>query len=114
MAVCVVLLLSFPVKVFLVKNIAGLMKNWWTVLIGKKSWVGYARSSRGSGSYVLPKIRDGVLSPANVLKDKNVNESTRSRLNLLYAKEYSVYEDLAIVARGIKELGAQYPSFTSA
>ncbi len=105
LAVGVVLLLTFPVKIFLVKNFGGLVKNWWDVLLGKKSWVGYAKSAAGNGNYVLPKIRDGVLSPVNALKDKSVNDATRARLNLFYAKEYSVYNDINILLKGIRDSG---------
>lgn len=105
LAVCGVLLLTLPVKIFLVKNLAGLIKNWWHVLTGRKSWVGYAQGVGGKGGYVLPKIREGVLSPLNTLKDKNVNAATRARLNLLYAREYSVFSDISILMSGIRELG---------
>lgn len=104
MAVCFVLLITFPVKIFLVKNFRGLIKNWWCVLLGKKSWVGYAKTMRANGNYVLPKIREGVLSPVHALKDK-VDDATHARLNLLYAKEYSLYEDVQIVLKGIRVLG---------
>lgn len=106
LAVCGVLLLTFPVKIFVVKNFGGLIKNWWSVLLGEKSWVGYAKSFAGNGNYVLPKIREGILSPVNALKEKKVNDVTRARLNLFYAKEYSVYSDMNILLKGIRDLGA--------
>lgn len=103
-AFCFLLFLTMPVKIFVVKNFGGLLKNWWNVLTGNKSWVGYAKSTAGNGNYVLPKIKEGVLSPADALKE-TVNDATRARLNLLYAKEYSAYEDLRIVLKGLRELG---------
>ena len=103
--VCGTLLVLFPVEIFLVKNFSGLIKNWGNVLAGKKSWVGYAKSVAGNGNYTLPKIRDGVLSPLHALKDKNVNDVARARLNLFYAKEYSVYEDFQILLKGFPDLG---------
>ncbi len=106
LAVCVALLLTFPVKIFLVKNTGGLIKNWKSVLLGNKSWVGYAKSAAGDGNYALPKIREGVLSPVNALKNKNINDATRARLNLFYAKEYSVYSDFNILTKGIGNLGS--------
>ena len=69
--------------------------------------MGYARNEAGNGDFVLPEIREGVLSPVDVLKDKSVNDATRARLNLFYAKEYSVYNDFWIAARGIRYLGAE-------
>ncbi|MDZ4844250.1 MAG: glycosyltransferase [Chitinophagales bacterium] len=105
LVVCVVLLFTFPVKIFLVKNFGGLIKNWCSVLLGGKSWVGYAKSIAGNGNYVLPKIKEGVLSPVNALKDKTVNDVTRARLNLFYAKEYSVYSDMNILLKGVRDSG---------
>lgn len=102
---CAVLLMTFPIIIFLVNNFVGLIKNWMSVLLGRKSWVGYAKSAEGNGNYVLPKIREGVLSPVNALKNKNINDATRARLNLFYAKEYSVYSDFSILTKGIRNLG---------
>ncbi len=104
LTVCLLLLLTSPIKIFVVKNFGGLIKNWWSVLRGRKSWVGYAAGS-GNGSYVLPNIRPGVLSPVSALKNETVDDATRSRLNLLYAKEYSVYTDINILLKGIRDLG---------
>lgn len=106
LTVCAALLLTFPVHIFFIKNFSGLLANWRQVLLGKKSWVGYAENTAGNGNYALPKIRDGVLSPVNALNGKSVNDATRARLNLLYAKEYSVYSDFSILRKGIRELGA--------
>lgn len=105
LSVCAMLLLTFPVQLFVVKNPGGFVKNLLQVLSGKKSWVGYAKNAAGNGTYSLPKIRDGVLSPVNALKADNVNDTTRARLNLFYAKEYSVYEDAQIFFIGIQLLG---------
>jgi len=104
--VCAALLLTFPINIFLVKNIGRLIRNWLDVLIGKKSWVGYMKGVEGNGNYVLPKIKEGVLSPVNALKDKNVSDATNTRLNLFYAKEYSVYSDINILIKGIPDLGS--------
>ncbi|HXH18076.1 MAG TPA: glycosyltransferase, partial [Chitinophagales bacterium] len=105
LAVCAALLPTFPVNIFVMKNFSGLIKNWWSVMKGEKSWVGYAKNTAGNEKYVLPKIKEGVLSPLNALKDENINAAVRSRLNLIYAKEYTVYDDLTIVMKGIRELG---------
>jgi len=105
LAVCMALLLVFPLKIFAVKNFRRLIKNWADVLLGKKSWVGYAKRASGNGNYVLPKIREGVLSPVNALKNTNIDDAACARLNLFYAREYSVYEDATIVLKGIRDMG---------
>jgi hypothetical protein len=53
----------------------------------------------------LPKIKPGVLSPLDALKLKNVNEPTITRLNFLYAKDYSATGDVEIILKGFQKLG---------
>lgn len=107
LAVCVLMFLIFPLSIFLVKNASGFIGNWWSVLIGKKSWVGYSKLAASSNRYVLPRLRPAILSPVDALGNKTVDETTRARLNLLYAKEYSVYGDLNILTKGFRNLGRQ-------
>ena len=59
------------------------------VLFGKKTWVGYASKSKD-----LPTIKPGVYTTDYQLKDKS--SSFQKNLDLLYAKNYSVYTDLRI------------------
>jgi hypothetical protein len=59
------------------------------VLFGKKTWVGYASKSKD-----LPNIKPGVYTTDYQLKDKS--SSFQKNLDLLYAKNYSVYTDLRI------------------
>jgi hypothetical protein len=46
-----------------------------------------------------------VLTPVDMHADKQLSEQTRTRLNLLYAKDYSLYKDLEIVWHNLKYLG---------
>ena len=105
------LLLAVPFF-FLVKNGSGFLRNLWLVLIGKKSWVGYtsrqsAVGSRQSGAAnsTLPKIKPGVLSPADAFTGRQLDEATAQRLDFFYAKDYEVWRDLAVVRKGRQELG---------
>ena len=59
------------------------------VLLGKKTWVGYA-----SDSDDLPSIKPGVFATDYQLEDKN--SGFQKNLDLLYAKNYTVYNDLRI------------------
>ena len=59
------------------------------VLFGKKTWVGYASKSKD-----LPTIKPGVYTTDYQLKEKS--SSFQKNLDLLYAKNYSVYTDLRI------------------
>ena len=96
-----ILLVLFLPFFFLVKNGAGLLKNLGQVLLGKKSWVGYAHAASG----VLPGIRTGILTPLDALGTRKLDAATIQRLDFLYAKDYDAWRDLEICFRGWRELG---------
>ena len=68
----------------------------WSVLIGRKTWVGYFP---GAGNLRdLPRLRPGVLPPYPDRRDE-IDTTTQRRLNVLYAKDYAVADDLRVVWR---------------
>jgi hypothetical protein len=95
-----ILLISLPISIGFMEQKIGLIRNIFTVIFGKKSWVGYTKNHKN-----LPRIRKSVLSPIDNLKLKNLSETTVQRLNLLYAKDYTVYNDLDIIKNGFRFLG---------
>ncbi len=97
------LLITFPISFLIIKRKFGFIKNLFAVLFRQKSWVGYYKNENLHQD--LPKIRKGVLSPIDGLKNLKITDATIHRLNLLYAKDYSVYNDLEILKRGFRELG---------
>lgn len=97
--------LLFPVLSFLVKKPVQFLQNIFSVLFGNKSWVGYDVAALKSENYQFPKLKKGVLTPVDLHADKQLSENTRARLNLLYAKDYSLYKDVEIVWANLKFLG---------
>lgn len=89
---------------FIVKDKGGFISNIFRVLFGKVSWVGFytldAEAAKG-----LPKIKAGVLNPADAFNDRGLDSATLRNLNLLYAKNYELTEDLKIVFRGLRSVG---------
>lgn len=104
LAVCMVLFLLYPVSIFVVKRPLGLFSNIFYVLFGLKSWVGYTTMT-DTELQRLPKIKRGVLNTPDTLRNKNIPEETYARLNLLYARDYKLINDLNIITRGFRELG---------
>ena len=98
------LLISTPVNIFLVKKPLRFFSNMLKVIAGKKTLVGYADSG-GMETFNLPHLKSGILSPADNVKLNSLNGETLRRLNLLYARNYNVYNDLNIIYRGYRELG---------
>jgi GT2 family glycosyltransferase len=94
--------LSLPLTLFIVKNPLGLIRNIFSIILGRKSWVGYHILPKPSK---LPKIKRGVLFPGDMIRNKRLDEETRNNLNNLYAKEYRIENDLNILMKGWRNLG---------
>lgn len=98
----IVLLTLFPVMVFIVKNIPGFFRNIFLVLIAQRSWVGYHKNTEVSK---LPSIHKGILTPADAFHNKNLDDEMIQRLNMIYARDYKIMNDLNILIKGIHQLG---------
>ena len=97
-----ILLVLFPVMVMIVLSAGGYFRNIFGVLIAKKSWVGYYQNEN---SAKLPLIRIGVLNPADAFQKRTLDNEMKSRLNLSYARDYRIRNDLNILIKGIRALG---------
>lgn len=98
------LLIFFPLLLFWSKKPVALLGNIFAVLFGQKTWVGYEKGEFDYGNFTLPKIKTGVLSPSSAFSSEP-QQDTKARLNLLYAKDYSVYSDLKIVGKVLRYRG---------
>ncbi len=97
------LLVSFPLNCFFIKDKINYFYNIFKVLLGQKSWVGYENSNVNPSD--LPSIKKGILHPVDRLKLKLTDVPTIQRLNFLYAKDWEVIDDLEIIYKGFRELG---------
>jgi GT2 family glycosyltransferase len=79
-----------------VKKPVRFLKDALLVLIGRRTWVGYCNADEELQK--LPKIRRGVYSPATPLEKAGGIEdpSVYNQLNLLYARDYTVWKDAEI------------------
>ena len=102
--VAMTLLAFYPVALFIVRNPVGLIRNIFSVLFTLKSWVGFTQHAE-SEVHRLPEIKKGVLNPMDVFKNKHLPEETTTRLDLLYARDYQLTNDLNIIIRGFRQLG---------
>ncbi|MBN1599596.1 MAG: glycosyltransferase [Bacteroidales bacterium] len=100
----IVLLALSPFLVFYVNKPLHLLKNILYVLTGAKTWIGYYRLNDLIDEN-LPKINHGVLTPVPASKERILNKQTIDRLNLLYAKDYKMSNDLSFIIRDLKFLG---------
>jgi lipopolysaccharide/colanic/teichoic acid biosynthesis glycosyltransferase len=99
-------LLFLPVLVFIVKKPFGFISNLIGVFLGRRSWVGYC-PTQNPDNEKLPRIKSGILNPTDGLRQTIVDDETIRRLNLLYARDYKLRNDLNICFRGFRQLGRQ-------
>lgn len=104
LACSLLILLLFPIAVFLVRKPVGLILNTFSVIFGFKSWVGLSSAS-GRDSRI--KIRSGVLTPADAYQ--GTDHATAKRLDTLYVRDYSIRKDLKIIYKGMSYLGRRNP-----
>ena len=97
-------LLLYPLFIFLVKNPLGLARNIILVLFSRKSWVGYTPAS-GTQAQHVPLIKKGVLNPLDALKSKQISDEDKNRINILYARDYHLSNDINIMFKGLRDLG---------
>ena len=71
------------------------------ILIGKISFVGFSEKFYKK-DVRLPKIKTGILNPENIINVDNTSVS--EKLNLLYARDYSVKKDISILIKGWKKI----------
>ncbi len=93
-------LVAIPVIFFLQKRPITFYKNVFTVLAGKKTWIGYATTFSK-----LPAIKPGVITSTALpaILNELPNESLQNN-DEWYASVYSPLVDLQKIARGFKYL----------
>jgi GT2 family glycosyltransferase len=90
------IILFSPFLVLFVKHFGFVIAKAFWVILGRFTWVGYAVFN-GVDISGLPKLRQGVFSPLKTKKFEAVNATTIDRLNILYAKNYSVSTDIMVL-----------------
>jgi len=85
------------------RNPLGFIPNILKVLSGKRTWVGYGPFP--SGTTNLPPVRKGILNPTDALKINHIDQETAVRLNMLYARDYRLSNDINIFMRAFRHLG---------
>lgn len=98
--ISMLLMVFFPFYFYIYKRPFRYLKNLIRVVFAQLSLVGFdplPEKEKGQ----LPHIRQGVLHPSDALK-KEPNSDSLVRLNMLYAREYSLSNDFNILVRGLQ------------
>ena len=96
-ALATVMAALLPITLWIYHDKAGLVANILDVLAGHKTWVSLSR--KNAMAYSKP----GVLTTGSA-STTAANELTLRRLDSLYAKDYSVLNDLSLFIRCISQL----------
>jgi len=98
--ISIILIALLPIAILFQKKPLQFIANLFLVLLGLKTWVGYAANADPR----LPSIKKAVLSPhqhINITDKEYLN-----KLNLAYAKNYKTENDLKILFINYRELGS--------
>lgn len=98
----IMLLILSPLLLPIQKKPIGYVHNILKVLRGEYTWIGYRSCEHQD---MLPGIRQGILNTATGMEPLKGNGQTAYKLNLLYAKDYSVEKDMLILIKGIRCIG---------
>ena len=91
-----------PLLILIINRRLSFLKNWFLLLVGRKTWVGYSTNSKTEN---LPSLKASVLSPVDGLKIQLSDEVTIQRLNFLYARDFEIDRDIEILRKGWRKLG---------
>ncbi len=95
------LLLLSPILIWFIQRKSGFFANAWQVLVGKRTWVGYASSEERP--LKLPVLRRGVLTQADLAIP--ATGLALQRANVDYAKDYGTWRDVRLVLARLRSLG---------
>jgi len=95
-------LLLYPILFLLVDKKINFLKNIFSVLIGKYSWVGFAEQKNINYINKLPTIKQGILS---ISGKSELNEDNLFRINSEYAKNYNLTDDIYVIYKSFENIG---------
>ncbi|MEG2071463.1 MAG: hypothetical protein RR034_08840, partial [Bacteroidales bacterium] len=104
MIISLLLIIFIIVDVWFVQHKKQYIKNIFSVLSGKKSWVGY-QPCQLQNTVKMPDLKAGVLFPTDGLLLHNTSDEMIYKANLVYIRDYHVIHDFRILWKGFDRLG---------
>ncbi len=100
---CSTLFLSiFPIIWIINGGKMSVFRHILEVLAGKKTWIGYG--GEASDYIFLPKIPKGIVSYPMARKFQRIEKGHFKHMNIRYATQYSLWDDLELIAINITNL----------
>jgi GT2 family glycosyltransferase len=96
-------LITFPIHLILVKKPFSFFANCLGVLIGQKTWIGYAVPEKD-----LPHLRKAVIACNGlpVFVKQELPADSLQKVDYWYARDYSPLNDLKLITRVYRSLGS--------
>ncbi|MDR3681228.1 MAG: glycosyltransferase [Flavipsychrobacter sp.] len=98
----VLFLVLLPVTAFMVKKPMSFIENCLLVMVGKRTWTGYALHPYNA---YLPRIRKNILPPYNIIAGYTPGEEVKNQLNIAYAQHYTAGMEVTLMLNNFKYLG---------
>ncbi|HSH19371.1 MAG TPA: hypothetical protein VLA03_02905, partial [Draconibacterium sp.] len=98
----IALIFTSPLSMWLFNNKKTFFNNLFGVLSAKNSWIGYVPNQKTYGN--LPILKPGILNPGDLFTELSFDEEKVIRLNMLYAKDFSIFVDSEIIFKSWKNL----------
>ncbi|WP_207432291.1 glycosyltransferase family 2 protein [Sabulibacter ruber] len=96
--VSALLLAVSPFLIWRIKGKKQFLKNCLGNLIGLYQWVGLKATA-------TPDSKPAILSPVDKVTSNRISPAVARQMEVVYAKDYTPYADLVILARNISKLG---------
>ena len=93
------LLVSSPILIWLQGRKWVFLRNVLRLLTGRSTLVSYGQEESG-----LPKLRPGLLTPADAHPWLNLDARTVRHLDFLYARDYALEKDIRILVGNLRRL----------
>jgi GT2 family glycosyltransferase len=97
-----IILIFSPLFVFFQKDKGKFLNNIFSVLTGKKSWIGFYVVENKNPDYA--RIKPGVFTPIDKKILKSLSPDAIEKINLNYAQNYSVFNDFIILLNNLTKL----------
>ena len=97
-----IMLIVSPVLIWIFGSKKQFYINIYYAIIGKLSWVGYIPEAYTHDD--LPIIKKGILNPGELFPDIQLDATKKLQLNILYAKNYSLLNDVEIIFKSFKNI----------
>jgi GT2 family glycosyltransferase len=99
----IILLVLVPILIFFIKQPISFIRNCILVIYGKYSWIGVEFSEEYRAQ--SHDVKKGVLNPSDVLQQEQPDIKVKQRMNVMYAKDYKLTNDIVILTKCFRSIG---------